>query len=122
MKKILHISISILFVAWFIACNSGMASDDASIPKDQASIEKGGILFNQYCSGCHNFRQDGIGPQLSGITTSVSAEWLSGFIKDPQQLINGGDERAKTLYATYKVAMPSFAGLQEKALQQIIAF
>src|SRR5205823_2189598 len=71
---------------------------------------------------CHNFRQDGIGPQLGGLTTKVSAAWIEHFIKNPQQIISSGDERAEQLFKKYKAVMPSFTTLKEDEVNSIIAF
>ena len=95
---------AILQLFFFSMCNS---VDKSSISTDPAIIAKGESFFNKNCSGCHNFRQDGIGPQLSGLTTDVSAEWIQQFITNPQQVILSGDERAAQLIKKYKTVMPS---------------
>ncbi len=59
------------------------------------------------------FRQDGIGPQLGGLTTFVSADWLKHFITNPQKVIESGDKRARRLFNKYKVVMPSVAVLKD---------
>ena len=79
-------------------------------------------LFLQYCGGCHNFRQDGIGPELGGITAMVSPEWIQNFVRDPKKIIELKDERAVELYKMYKVAMPSFSSFTDSELNAIIAF
>ena len=121
-KRIFVILSAVLFLAYLNACNSGTSTNNNSISADPATIAKGEASFNQYCSGCHNFRQDGIGPQLGGLTTKVSAEWIRHFIEDPQQVINSGDERAQQLYKKYKVVMPSFAAFTNDELNGIVAF
>src|SRR5215467_1002203 len=109
MKKLILVSSTlILFFLNFSSCNSGSSSNDNSIATDSVTIAEGAAIFNQNCSGCHNFRQDAIGPQLSGITTKVSADWIDHFIKDPQKTISSGDKHANELFAKYKVVMPSF--------------
>jgi glucose/arabinose dehydrogenase/mono/diheme cytochrome c family protein len=123
MKKIiLFASTLILCVIIFSSCNSGNSSNDNSIATDSITIAKGAAVFNQNCSGCHNFRQDGIGPQLTGITTKVSSTWIENFIKDPQQTISSGDEHAKELIAKYKIVMPSFNTLKDDEVNSIIAY
>ncbi len=92
-KTILVLTSAIFLSSYFTACNSASA-DNNFISTDSATIAKGKVLFNQQCSGCHNFRQDGIGPQLSGLTAKVSFNWILDFIKNPQQLISSKDERA----------------------------
>lgn len=123
MKKIFLVTATlILFLFCFISCNSGNSSASDSISSDSTTIAKGETIFNQNCSGCHNFRQDAIGPQLSGITAKVSATWIEDFIKDPQQTISSGDQHAKELFAKYKVVMPSFGNLKEDEVNSVIAY
>jgi glucose/arabinose dehydrogenase/mono/diheme cytochrome c family protein len=116
------ISIAVLLVLTFNSCNSGTSMDDSYIAKDSATIAAGEISFTQKCSGCHNFRQDGIGPQLGGLTAKVPAEWIGHFIRDPKKIIESGDKRAGDLIKKYKIAMPSFAFLKDNEINGIIAF
>ncbi|HEY6978919.1 MAG TPA: c-type cytochrome, partial [Chitinophagaceae bacterium] len=106
---------------FFSQCNLGSV-DNSSIATDSVTIAAGEASFTQYCSGCHNFRRDGIGPQLGGLTTEVQAAWIQHFIKNPQEVISSGDERAKQLLSKYKVVMPSFASLKDDQVNSIIAF
>lgn len=123
MKKGIPVILSAFLILLYCnACNSGASAGSKSNTADSATIAKGEAAFNQNCSGCHNFRQDGIGPQLSGLTTKVSAEWIKHFIKNPQQVINSGDEHALQLYKKYKVIMPSFVHFTTHELTQIVAF
>lgn len=121
-KRIFIVSIAVIFLFYFYACNLGSSSGNSSISADSTAITKGEAVFNQNCSGCHNFKQDGIGPQLSGLTTKVSREWIQQFIRDPQKVINSGDNHAQQLYKKYKVFMPSFAALKNDELDAIITF
>lgn len=104
------------------SCSPGEKDTDSNISTDTAVISKGAVTFQQSCSSCHTFEQDGIGPHLGGITEEVSAEWLSGFIKNSQEMIVSGDERAKALFERYQVYMPSFSYLSEEEIEQLIAF
>src|SRR4051794_3118148 len=105
--------ILIIFSAIFLfnRCNSAISAGNESIRTDTSVVAKGETTFNRLCIGCHNFRQDGIGPQLGGLTAKVSPEWIKLFIKNPQKVINSGDERAKQMYTKFKTVMPSFATL-----------
>lgn len=85
-------------------------------------VEKGKSLFLQNCSACHDFRQDGIGPQLGGLTKQVSVEWLQDFIRDPKAMIDGGDERAQALFAQYNTYMPAFSHYDEEDINAVIAY
>ncbi|MEP6844574.1 MAG: PQQ-dependent sugar dehydrogenase [Panacibacter sp.] len=122
-KRICIIVIVALFQQYFFSsCNLSDAVDDSSIPKDSATIAAGEISFIKNCSGCHNFRQNAIGPQLGGLTAKFSTDWIRRFIKNPQEVISSGDAQAQQLIKEYKVVMPSFAGLQDSELNAIIAF
>lgn len=123
MNKRILVIISAVLLLWYTnACNSAMSANNAPDFSDSAMIAKGEGVFNQYCIGCHNFRQDGIGPQLGGLTTKVSADWIRQFIQDPQKVINSKDERANQLYKKYKVIMPAFTALTNNDLNGIVAF
>ncbi len=121
-KGKLIIIIVTLILLYFSFCNSGSSVNNSQISTDAATVAKGGTIFNQYCGGCHNFRQDGIGPNLSGITTLISADWIQHFIKDPKKIIDSKDERAQQLFKKYKVAMPAFGSFKDDEIQAIIAF
>ena len=115
-------SVALLQIYFFSRCNSGTSVDNSSIPTDSSTIAAGAASFTKNCSGCHNFRQDGIGPQLGGITTEISAGWIHDFISDSKKMIESGDERAQQLNKKYKTVMPSFASLKDDELNAIIAF
>lgn len=119
-KGILIISAIVLF--FFNACTHKTSSDQDDIATDSAAIAIGQTIFTQDCNACHNFMQDGIGPQLGGITAAVSADWIRNFIKDPRSLIDAGDERAAQLYKKYKTIMPSFAHYPDDKVNELIAF
>lgn len=97
---------------------------EPSVPykKDALYIQKGEKIFNQQCVSCHNFKNNGIGPNLSGVTSFVNYEWLYGFIKDPQSFISSKDKRAEHLFKKYKVIMPSFNHLSDSEMEELLAF
>jgi len=121
-KRILVISTIVLALFYTSSCNPNSSGDKSAISADSSTIALGEASFNQYCSGCHNFKQDGIGPQLAGLTTEVSADWIRHFIKNPKQIISSGDERAGELFKKFKAVMPSFDSLQDDKLNAVIAF
>ncbi|MEO6455254.1 MAG: PQQ-dependent sugar dehydrogenase [Ginsengibacter sp.] len=121
-NKLLIISAGTLLLFYFNSCNSGTSSDNISISADSSVIAKGKASFNHQCSGCHNFRQGGIGPQLGGLTAEVSVRWIHDFIRNPKQIIESGDERSQKLFAKYKAVMPSFDALKDNEIDEIIAF
>lgn len=89
---------------------------------DELTIQRGMVLFNQHCANCHNFNERVIGPNLAGLTSKVSKQWLVEFIKNPQKSIESGDERATNLFAKYKVYMPSFSTLKDNELEDLLGF
>ena len=121
-KGKLVILIVTLFLLYLSSCNTGSSVPTNEIAADSATIAKGAVIFNQYCAGCHNFRQDGIGPNLAGITSLVPPEWIQHFITDPKKMLESKDERAQQLSKQYKAIMPSFANLKEEEIKDIIAF
>lgn len=121
-KRIFVVLTAFLLVLFVNMSRSGTYTDNKFIGEDSETIAKGEAIFNRNCSGCHNFRQDGIGPQLGGLTTEVSADWIQNFVKNPRKVIQSGDKRAQQLFKKYKVIMPSFDALTNDELKQIIAF
>ncbi|WP_170110220.1 PQQ-dependent sugar dehydrogenase [Flavilitoribacter nigricans] len=107
----------LFFGLLLIACQR-----QANYTADAEVIAKGQQLFEIQCTACHNFRSSGIGPSLAGVTTEASPEWLKSFIKNPAEMIDGGDERAKKLHEEYKTYMPSFGMLAEEDIDAILAF
>lgn len=91
------------------------------ISTDASQILKGKALFEQNCSTCHNFNEDAIGPNLSGLTRQVETSWIREFIKNPQQAIDAKDPRALELLAKYKTPMPGFPQLGEE-IEAILSY
>jgi len=119
-KGILIISASILI--YLNACNSKTSADKTAIATDSSSIASGETTFMQDCSSCHGFTQDGIGPQLGGLTSAVSVGWIKNFIHDPKAWIESGDERSSQLHEKYKTFMPPFSHYTEDKIDALIAF
>ena len=88
----------------------------------ELTIQRGMVLFNQQCASCHNFNENVIGPNLAGVTSKVSKEWLVEFIKDPKKSVESGDERAMELYAKYKMYMPPFETIKGQDLEDLLGF
>lgn len=113
-----------LFLFFFqITTFSFAKNKERSSILDSVSIAKGQILFTQNCTSCHQIRTDGIGPRLSGITSVTSPAWVKKFIKNSQDVIAAGDERATQVFLKYKKAiMPSYSHLQETELDAIVDY
>jgi glucose/arabinose dehydrogenase/cytochrome c2 len=123
MKKVNFIGSTVLLAFLFLnAFKPSLPAVRDNEFADSLKIARGNASFNKYCSGCHNFRQDGIGPQLGGLTTTVSPEKIRNFIKNPQEIINSGDKRAQRLFKKFKTVMPSFSMFTNNEINDIIAF
>lgn len=94
----------------------------SGISTDSQQIQAGKVIFENNCSTCHRFDQNGIGPNLSGLTHNVETEWVRNFIKDPSKVIASGDQRALNLVQIYKTHMPSFEGLAEEDLDALVSY
>src|SRR6478735_2761498 len=94
------VSAAILLCAWsFSSCNDAPAPSDKP---DPIAAARGEQIFSQQCSSCHNFNQDAIGPQLSGVAASSSSSWMHDFIKNPKAVIESGDIHANELIRKYQ--------------------
>ncbi len=107
---------------YFSNCNSNGSYDHSFIANDSATIRKGKNSFDEKCSSCHNFSQDGIGPQLAGITSAQPVDWIINFIRNPKHVIESGDTTAIKLFKQYKAVMPSFEFLSDSEINAVIAF
>ena len=90
--------------------------------RGEMPLQHGMQLFNEYCASCHNFSENGIGPNLTGVTSEVDKEWLITFISNPPAVIESGDERAVALFEKYKQYMPPFPTIQGEDMEHILAF
>ncbi|HEV8082182.1 MAG TPA: PQQ-dependent sugar dehydrogenase [Chitinophagaceae bacterium] len=124
MKKNLLIiaTAALLQLYFFSSCNFGESSTDNSMYADTVAIAKGEKYFAEKCSSCHNFSQDGIGPELGGVTKDQSMEWIRNFITNPKKAIDSGDTTAQKLFKHYKALMPSFDYLSPSEIDALLAF
>ena len=90
--------------------------------QDELSIQHGMQLFNQHCASCHHFSENGIGPNLTGVTSKVDKDWLIAFIDNPPALIENGDPRAVELFEKYNQYMPPFPTIKGEDLEHILGF
>ncbi len=106
----------------FFACRSDQPSFGKNISSDSEDIASGEKLFLGICSPCHNFKTDGIGPNLSGLTRAVDSDWIVDFIRAPRKLIQAKDERAMQVFGEYQTFMPGFGHLDEAQINQLVAY
>jgi glucose/arabinose dehydrogenase/mono/diheme cytochrome c family protein len=128
-KKVSSVFVYTFLLMLFSNCNSknnGTQEKETSrvdtYDTAELTLQRGMALFNQHCASCHNFNENVIGPNLAGVTSKVSKEWLVDFIKNPKKSIENGDERGIELYKKYNVYMPSFETLEENELEDVLGF
>ena len=120
--KLMMRLIAVVFALLTFACNSKQETKDQESFSDTAAIAAGNQLFIDNCSSCHNFREGGIGPQLGGITTIASEQYIKDFIRNPKAVIESGDPRALIGYKKFKSIMPAFAHLSDADLDNLYAY
>ena len=92
------------------------------ISRDASQITKGKQLFEQHCSSCHQFDQDAIGPNLSGLTRQVESSWIREFITNPAAVLEKKDARALALLEKYRTQMPGFPQLTAQDLDALLSY
>ncbi len=101
--------IGIMAIAAFIGIGTVKAQD-------------GEAIFKQSCGMCHSVGKGRVvGPDLKGVTTKRTEEWLYKFIKGSQSFIKEGDADAKAIYDEYQVIMPD-QNLSQEEIKSILTF
>ena len=112
-------TVSLLFL---YSCSPSKKEFGLEISTDASQILKGRTIFEQQCSTCHNFNEDAIGPNLSGLTRQVETQWIRAFIKNPAAAIEAKDPRAVELLAKYKTQMPGFPALTDPDIDALLSY
>lgn len=86
------------------------------------NISNGTKVFEANCATCHNFQQDGIGPQLGGLKGAVEPDYLTRFIKSPKAMVEAKDARATAAFNKFGTMMPDFHQLKANDLQDVVAY
>ncbi|WP_296703594.1 PQQ-dependent sugar dehydrogenase [Algoriphagus sp.] len=122
MKKLSYLfEIGLLLFA--LSCTSDKSKEfGTEISADIEQIKTGKKIFEQQCSTCHNFNENAIGPNLSGLTRQIETEWIKKFIKNPAEIIAAEDERAVRLLSVYKSEMPGFPNFSDSDLNSILSY
>ncbi len=100
------------------------SSAGTTIPTDEASIGNGKSLFSANCKTCHAIDKKLVGPALQGVyDRTPSVEWILGFVKNSQKVIQSGDAYANDLYAEYnQTQMTAFADFSDEEVLSILAY
>ena len=108
-------------------CNSGLkpiiaaalfASLFALLP---AQAQNGAAIFEKSCYSCHNIGNgDKKGPDLKGVTTLQSREWLHEFVKSPAAMNRKGDPTATALFKKFSPEVMPDQDLTNEQLEAIL--
>ncbi len=87
-----------------------------------ALADSGKELFEKQCSGCHTIGGgDGAGPDLKGVGSRRSADWLLRLIVEPDKLAADKDPVQVELVKKYGSEMPNL-GVSREDAQKIASF
>ena len=87
-----------------------------------ARADAGKDLFEKNCSSCHSIGGgDGGGPDLKGVGSKRSADWLVKMITDPARLTAEKDPAQAELVKKFGMEMPNL-GISTDDAQKIVAF
>lgn len=86
-----------------------------------AGADTGKELFDKQCAGCHTIGGgDTGGPDLKGVTTTRSHEWLESVIIEPDKLTAAKDPVQLGLVKKYGYEMPNLGIGHDDALKIIV--
>lgn len=118
-KALIPCSLAFFFI---LSCTPEKKEFGLEISTDASQILNGKALFEKHCSTCHNFNEDAIGPNLSGLTRQIETQWIREFIKNPAAAIEAKDTRAIELLAKYKSQMPGFPDLTDQDIEALLSY
>lgn len=115
-KKMRNIS-RLLVVAMLTTVGFSAVAQDG----DAANGES---LFNNNCKACHSVKDEVVvGPGLKDIQKRRDLAWLVKWVKNPNGVIQSGDEYAVALYNKFnKAQMTAFPAFGETEVKDIVAY
>jgi len=88
---------------------------------DAAKAEVGEKLFTtKICATCHGFGRKITCPDLNGVTSRRTAQWIKGQIMHPDVMTHE-DPTSKALFAQYKTQMPN-QHLSDEVASQLLEY
>ena len=86
------------------------------------SAAEGQALFGNKCYSCHNIGSgDKQGPDLKGVTTRRTKDWLHGFINTPAAFNAKGDPQAQQLFSKFSPTVMPDQGLTPEQIDLLLA-
>jgi len=87
-----------------------------------AIADDGAAIFSAKCAACHTIgKGKTVGPDLKGITTTESHDWLVKWVSSPSTLIKSGDPTATKLVKDYPLQMPDL-GLSTSDVEAVLSY
>lgn len=85
--------------------------------------QDGEALFKNTCGACHTIGKGRlVGPDLSGVTTKRSEEWLLKWVKSSTTFIASGDADAKAIFTEFSsIPMPDVK-LSEVEIKAVLTY
>lgn len=85
--------------------------------------ESGEQVFQTTCFACHTIGGGPlVGPDLATVHERRSQEWLEGFVKSSQSMINDGDPEAVALFEEFnRLPMPD-ALVSDEQIRQVLSY
>lgn len=89
-----------------------------------AKAASGEEIYNTMCMSCHSLTDKVLmGPGFQGLSERRDEAWIIEWVKNPQAMIDKGDEYAVELFNFYnKVPMPGFSQLSDDEIRDFIKF
>jgi mono/diheme cytochrome c family protein len=85
------------------------------------SVQEGQLLFGAKCYSCHNIGSgDKQGPDLKGVTSRRTKEWLSEFINTPAALNSRGDATAVGLFKKFPATVMPDQALTKQQIDSVL--
>tara|TARA_X000000368_G_scaffold319836_1_gene257042 strand:- start:115 stop:1332 length:1218 start_codon:yes stop_codon:yes gene_type:complete len=101
-----------LLLATFLSCY--LYADD---------IKSGEKLFKQNCTACHMMSDARlVGPGLKGVTEKYEKEWLIKWIRNSQEFISSGDERAIKIFEDYNKSVMTSFDFSDEEFSSLLAY
>lgn len=97
-----------------------ITSVDISAEVIPTMATEGESVYNAKCTACHKMGKRYIGPDLVGVTTRRTPEWIMNMILNPEEML-AKNEIAKKLMAEYNAPMAN-QNLTEAEARSILEF
>lgn len=81
------------------------------------------VFFEQKCASCHTLgKGDDVGPELKGILSIRSKEWVAQFIRESQLMIKNGDPIGVELFNRFKQKKMPDTEISDADLAELMAY